>query len=79
MSKSANVLSVDTLRDFKVQMINFAEDARGRRAEIGSGAVADGRVSVAVVPPAGTRRLAAVLRGRDGAGDLVAVVEKTLP
>jgi hypothetical protein len=28
MSKSANVLSVDTLRDFKVQMINFAEDAR---------------------------------------------------
>jgi hypothetical protein len=28
MSKSANVLSVDTLRDFKVQMVNFAEDAR---------------------------------------------------
>jgi hypothetical protein len=28
MSKSANVLSVDTLRDFKVQMINFAEEAR---------------------------------------------------
>jgi len=61
----------------------FAEDARGRRAEIGKGALtpADGaaRVSVAVVPPAGTRRLAAVLRGRDAAGDLVAVVEKTLP
>jgi hypothetical protein len=28
MSKSASVLSVDALRDFKVQMINFAEDAR---------------------------------------------------
>jgi hypothetical protein len=28
MSKSANVLSVDTLKDFKVQMCNFAEDAR---------------------------------------------------
>jgi hypothetical protein len=28
MSKSANVLSVDTLKDFKIQMCNFAEDAR---------------------------------------------------
>jgi hypothetical protein len=28
MSKSANVLSVDTLKDFKVSMINFGEDAR---------------------------------------------------
>jgi len=61
----------------------FAEDARGRRRELGSGTLAsDGgaaRVSVAAVPPAGTRRLAVVLRGRDAAGDLIAVVEKTLP
>jgi hypothetical protein len=61
----------------------FAEDARGRRSELGSGTLAsDGggaRVSVAAVPPAGTRRLAVVLRGRDAAGDLIAVVEKTLP
>jgi hypothetical protein len=28
MSKSANVLSVDALKDFKVQMCNFAEEAR---------------------------------------------------
>jgi hypothetical protein len=28
MSKSANVLSVQTLKDFKVSMINFAEEAR---------------------------------------------------
>ena len=28
MSKSANVLSLQTLKDFKLSMINFAEDAR---------------------------------------------------
>ena len=28
MSRAANVLSVQTLRDFKVSMINFAEEAR---------------------------------------------------
>ena len=28
MSKSANVLSIQTLKDFKVAMINFSEDAR---------------------------------------------------
>ena len=28
MSKSANVLSVQTLKDFKLAMINFAEEAR---------------------------------------------------
>jgi hypothetical protein len=28
MSKSASVLSIDTLRDFKAQMVTFAEDAR---------------------------------------------------
>ena len=34
MSKSANVLSVDTLKDFKIQMCNFAEDARNALADI---------------------------------------------
>jgi hypothetical protein len=58
----------------------FAEDARGRRTELGKGVVAgagDGvaRVTVSAVPPAGTRRLAAVLKGRDAAGELVAVAE----
>ncbi len=61
----------------------FAEDARGRRSELGRATLAsDGgaaRVSVSAVAPEGTRRLAAVLRGKDSAGDLVAVVEKTLP
>jgi hypothetical protein len=57
----------------------FAEDARGRRTELGAGAVvtSDGasRVTVAVAPPSGTRRLAAVLRGRDAAGELIAIAE----
>jgi hypothetical protein len=61
----------------------FAEDARGRRTELGAGAVStsDGaaRVTVAAVPPSGTRRLAAVLRGRDAAGEVVAVVESPFP
>jgi hypothetical protein len=57
----------------------FAEDARGRRTELGAGAVvtSDGasRVTVAVAPPSGTRRLAAVLRGRDAAGEVIAIAE----
>ncbi|HVU49122.1 MAG TPA: hypothetical protein VHL80_00450 [Polyangia bacterium] len=60
----------------------YAEDARGRRTELGAGALvgSDGaaRVTVAVAPPSGTRRLAAVLRGRDAAGELVSVVEAPL-
>ncbi len=61
----------------------FAEDARGRRTELGATAVAsDGAaravVTLAAAPPSGTRRLAAVLRGRDAAGDLVSVVESPL-
>jgi hypothetical protein len=62
----------------------FAEDARGRRREIGSGALtssegAAARVDVAAVLPEGTRRLAAVLSGRDAAGELTAVCESSLP
>jgi hypothetical protein len=61
----------------------YAEDARGRRTELGAGAVVvtDGaaRVTVAAAPPSGTRRLAAVLHGRDAGGDLVSVVEFPLP
>jgi hypothetical protein len=58
----------------------YAEDARGRRTELGAGAIdAGGRVSVSAVPPSGTRRLAAVLVGHDAAGDLVAVGVADLP
>ena len=61
----------------------FAEDARGRRTELGAGTVtsdgaAQAGLTLAVAPPSGTRRLAAVLRGRDAAGDLVSVVESPL-
>jgi hypothetical protein len=61
----------------------FAEDARGRRTELATTALApsstgDARLSVSVAPPAGTRRLAAVLRGQDAAGELVAVAELPL-
>jgi hypothetical protein len=55
----------------------FAEDARGARTELGSAELAVG-VNAAVVPvapPSGTRRLGAVLRGQDAAGELVAVAE----
>jgi hypothetical protein len=57
----------------------FAEDAHGRRTELGKGALVAGdgapSVTFAAAPPSGTRRLAAVLRGQDEAGDLVAVAE----
>jgi hypothetical protein len=58
----------------------YAQDAKGRRRLIGSvapAARAEGAVSVAI--PAGTRRLAAVVRGEDDAGPLVAVAEQPLP
>jgi hypothetical protein len=63
----------------------YAEDARGRRVLIGAvpggaATVGEGGVSgPAVSIPAGTRRLGAVLRGEDDAGDLVAVAEQPLP
>jgi hypothetical protein len=61
----------------------YAEDAQGRRTELGAGEIVEGdgggRVSVAAVPPSGTRRLAAVLVGHDAAGELVAVGVGDLP
>jgi hypothetical protein len=52
----------------------FADDATGRRRAFGKVAASDSPVSVTI--PAGTRRIGAVLRGTDGAGELVAVAEK---
>jgi hypothetical protein len=62
----------------------FAEDGRGRRTQVGKGTLAGGdggelRVSVSAVAPPGTRRIAAVLRGQDAAGELLAVGEQPLP
>jgi hypothetical protein len=53
----------------------YAEDGQGARALIAT-ADATGKVSATV--PAGTRRIAAVLRGEDEAGVLVAVAEQSL-
>ena len=55
----------------------YADDAAGNRRPFATvSASADGaRVSV----PAGARRIAAVLRGSDAAGDLVAVSEAPVP
>ncbi|HVZ75099.1 MAG TPA: hypothetical protein VHJ20_22105 [Polyangia bacterium] len=65
----------------------FAEDAQGLRTELGAAPLAagDGGASVASVAipsgalPAGTRRIAAALVGKDDAGDLVAVAEGAPP
>ena len=56
----------------------FAEDKSGARREIGSWAAADVATGqgVSVSIPAGTRLLAAVLRGQDDAGVLVAAGEQ---
>jgi hypothetical protein len=53
----------------------FVEDARGKRSALGAATLKGGqtRVTVAGHVPEGTRRLAAVLRGKDEAGELVAV------
>jgi hypothetical protein len=56
----------------------FAEDALGLRRELGSwpaSALADGQ-AISVEVPAGTRLVAAVLRGQDDAGVLVAAGEQ---
>jgi hypothetical protein len=60
----------------------YAEDSRGHRTQLGAADLrgSDGSARITVAgPPAGTRRLAAVLRGRDAAGDLVSVAEAPLP
>lgn len=59
----------------------FAEDALGLRRELGSwpgAALADGQ-AISVEVPAGTRVVAAVLRGQDDAGVLVAAGEQAAP
>jgi hypothetical protein len=59
----------------------FAEDASGRRTELGglAGAGAgDGLDSASIDVPAGTRRVAAILRGQDDAGPVVAFGELML-
>jgi hypothetical protein len=60
------------------QLRVFADDAAGVRKEIGSwpAAAVTGGQTVSVAVPAGTRQLAAVLRGEDDAGVLVAAGEQ---
>lgn len=59
----------------------FAEDAAGRRREIGSFATDGGPPldSVSVAIPSDARRVAAILRGEDDAGPVVAFGELALP
>jgi hypothetical protein len=58
----------------------FAEDAKGRRTELGGFAAdSEGLDGASVVVPAGTRRVAALLRGQDDAGPVVAFGELILP
>ncbi len=45
MSQSANVLSIQTLKDFKIAMINFGEEARQRAQRRRHGAAADARLA----------------------------------
>ena len=63
------------VRDGAVRV--YAEDAAGRRRAIG--AVPAGAAPQSLTIPAGTRRIAAVLRGSDDAGELVAVSEHPVP
>jgi hypothetical protein len=53
----------------------YADDAAGNRRSFGSLSADGGRVTI----PAGARRIAAVLRGSDAAGELVAVSEAAVP
>jgi hypothetical protein len=58
----------------------FVEDESGRRRELpGAAATLELGGEVAVTLPAGARKLAAVLRGRDAGGPFVAAGEVTLP
>ena len=53
----------------------YAEDGQGLRKLVAT-AAASSEESVSASVPAGTRRIGAVLRGEDGAGELVAVAEQ---
>jgi hypothetical protein len=55
----------------------YADDASGKRRAIG--AVPASATPQSLTIPAGTRRIAAVLRGEDDAGELVAVSERAAP
>jgi hypothetical protein len=55
----------------------YADDASGKRRAIGSVPASTTPQSLTI--PAGTRRIAAVLRGEDDAGELVAVSEHPAP
>jgi hypothetical protein len=58
----------------------LAEDASGARRELGRAAVSGAsRVEIPGAVPAGTRRLAVVLQGKDAAGELTAVGEFSRP
>jgi hypothetical protein len=58
----------------------FAEDGSGRRRELpGTAASLAPGGEIVVSPPAGARKLAAVLRARDVGGPFVAAGEVTLP
>ena len=56
----------------------YVEDQTGKRKELRSAPFAPG-ATVSVAIPAGTRRVAAVLRGEDDAGPVVAVAEQLMP
>jgi hypothetical protein len=55
----------------------FADDAAGKRRAFATVPASGAAASVSV--PAGARRIAAVLRGADAAGDLVSVAESSVP
>ena len=58
----------------------LAEDPAGRRRELGRASLSGAaRVELPVAVPAGTRRLAAVLQGKDAAGELTVVGEFSRP
>ncbi len=63
------------------QLRVFADDAAGVRKPIGSwpASTVTGGQMISVAVPAGTRQLAAVLRGEDDAGVLVAAGELAVP
>ena len=56
----------------------YAEDGQGLRKLVAT-TTASGEASVSASLPAGTRRIGAVLRGEDEAGELVAVAEHPVP
>jgi hypothetical protein len=56
----------------------FAEDGKGVRREVESASLASG-AEFAFEVPAGTKKLAAVIRGKDSGGPFVAAAELVIP